>query len=148
MKLKDEWLLLLVKLGKYLLSKNKFLCNSHSCSKKKTKFKIIVCQPKRENQKILTFILHCLWSHINSGAHCFENNGVAEFQDISHKICYCFLPIGGPILHVVKNNLALLVFMFYFFISTEAKNNLLWAWTFSPVYYLFPFVSVCLFWFG
>lgn len=106
--------------------------------KKKNKFKIIFYQLKRENQKDLTLILHWFWNHTNSGPHCFENSSMAKFQDISYYIYYCFLPITGPILCVVKNNLTLLVFCFASSFQAEAKNNFLWAF-FPNLLFVFPF---------
>lgn len=64
---------------------------------------------------------------------------MAKFQDISYYMYYCFLPVTGPILCVVKNNLTLLVF-YVFLLHFKQKLKITFCEHFSPIYYLFfPF---------
>lgn len=64
---------------------------------------------------------------------------MAKFQDISYYIYYCFLPVTGPILCVVKNNLTLLVF-YVLLLHFKQKLKITFCEHFSPIYYLFfPF---------
>lgn len=86
--------------------------------KKKIQFLSYLYHLKRENRKDLTDSALLLKSY--QFRHCFENGSMAKLQDISYNICYCFLPIARTVLHLVKNKIAMLVFMFYFFISNKS----------------------------